>query len=77
VGRPAFGEAPSSPAPGLTSREIQILRLLADGTSTQGIADSLFISVTTTRNHVQNILRKLDVHSKLEAVSLALRTHLL
>jgi len=65
------------PASTLTTRETQILRLLADGTSTQDIADSLFISVTTTRNHVQNILRKLDVHSKLEAVSLALRTHLL
>lgn len=61
----------------LTSREIEVLRLLAEGTSTQDIAASLFISVPTTRNHVQNILRKLDVHSKLEAVSLALRTHLL
>jgi PAS domain S-box-containing protein len=61
----------------LTAREIQILRLLANGTSTQNIAESLFISVTTTRNHVQSILRKLDVHSKLEAVSLALRTHML
>ncbi|MBI5709061.1 MAG: PAS domain-containing protein [Candidatus Eisenbacteria bacterium] len=77
VSRPVAGDAPSEPTPTLTSRELQILRLLADGTSTQGIADSLFISVATTRNHVQNILRKLDVHSKLEAVSLALRTHLL
>ena len=79
VGAPAAaGAAAAAPAsPQLTSREIQILRLLADGASTQAIADSLFISVTTTRNHVQNILRKLEVHSKLEAVSLALRTHLL
>jgi PAS domain S-box-containing protein len=74
---PAAGDARPASSPPLTAREIQILRLLADGTSTRGIADSLFISVTTTRNHVQNILRKLDVHSKLEAVSLALRTHLL
>jgi PAS domain S-box-containing protein len=73
----AFVGPGATPATQLTSREIQILRLLADGASTQAIADSLFISVTTTRNHVQNILRKLDVHSKLEAVSLALRTHLL
>jgi PAS domain S-box-containing protein len=77
VTRPAVGAAPSPQSPSLTSRELQILRLLAEGTSTKIIADSLFISVTTTRNHVQNILRKLDVHSKLEAVSLALRTHLL
>jgi PAS domain S-box-containing protein len=75
--RAAAGDAPAPPPPALTSRELQILRLLAEGASTKGIADSLFISVTTTRNHVQNILRKLDVHSKVEAVSLALRTHLL
>ncbi len=75
--RPAVADAPSPQSLSLTARELQILRLLAEGTSTKGIADSLFISVTTTRNHVQNILRKLDVHSKLEAVSLALRTHLL
>ena len=61
----------------LTAREIEVLRLLADGTSTREIADSLFISVTTTRNHIQNILRKLEVHSKLEAVSLAFRNHLI
>lgn len=77
VSRTAVAERPSGPSPNLTSRELQILRLLADGTSTREIADSLFISVTTTRNHVQNILHKLNVHSKLEAVSLALRTHLL
>jgi PAS domain S-box-containing protein len=73
----AAGEAapPANPVP-LTAREIQILKLLADGASTRVIADSLFISVATTRNHIQNVLRKLDVHSKLEAVSLALRHHL-
>lgn len=78
VSSPAAAESQPapSPAPALTARELQVLRMLADGASTQAIADSLFISVTTTRNHVQNILRKLDVHSKLEAVSLALRTHL-
>jgi len=74
---PAVAQIPPVNSPSLTSRELQILRLLAEGASTKGIADSLFISVTTTRNHVQNILRKLDVHSKLEAVSLALRAHLL
>ena len=61
----------------LTAREVEILRLLADGTSTRQIADSLFISVATTRNHIQNILRKLEVHSKLEAVTKAFRAHLL
>jgi len=77
VAHAANGAAPPAPPVQLTAREMQILRLLADGASTRDIADSLFISVTTTRNHVQNVLRKLDVHSKLEAVSLALRLHLL
>lgn len=66
-----------TPTTSLTLREIEIVRLLADGIGTREIADSLFISVATTRNHIQNILRKLDVHSKLEAVALALRHHLI
>lgn len=61
----------------LSAREIEVLRLMADGTSTQEIADSLFISITTVRHHVQSILRKLGVHSKLEAVSLAFRSRLI
>jgi len=58
---------------GLTAREVEVLRLLAGGTSTRDIAAGLGISVHTTRNHVQNIIRKCDAHSKLEAVSMALR----
>ena len=58
---------------GLTARELEVLRLLARGTSTRDIAARLGISVHTTRNHVQNIIRKCDAHSKLEAVSMALR----
>jgi len=81
----AFGPSPPLGAPpplspqgrNLTAREIEILRLLADGAGTEAIADSLFISVTTVRNHIQNILRKLEVHSKLEAVSFALRNRLI
>ena len=61
----------------LSAREVEVLRLLADGASTSAVADRLFISVATVRNHIQNILRKLDVHSKLEAVSLALRSRLI
>lgn len=61
----------------LTTRETEVLRLLAEGVGTEEIADTLFISIVTVRNHVQNILRKLDVHSKLEAVSQALRHRLI
>ncbi len=71
--------APASPLGlrPLSLRELEVLRLLADGRSNEHIADSLFISVTTVRNHVQNILRKLEVHSKLEAVALAFRARLI
>lgn len=57
----------------LTQRELEVLQLLADGLSTRAIADRFVLSVSTVRNHVQNILTKLDAHSKLEAVSVAMR----
>ena len=52
----------------LTRRELEILQLLAKGGTTSGIAAQLHISRTTVNNHVQNILRKLDVHTRLEAI---------
>lgn len=55
----------------LTSREKEILRCLAQGMSTPALAKKLSIARVTVRNHVQNILQKLNVHSKLEAVVLA------
>lgn len=57
----------------LTRRELEILELLASGLSNQAIADRLVLSLRTVRNHVQNIIRKLGAHSKLEAVSAAAR----
>jgi PAS domain S-box-containing protein len=55
----------------LTRREIEILRLMAAGANTKTMADRLHVSPATVRNHVQNILGKLDVHSRLEAVAYA------
>ena len=55
----------------LTAREREILRCLAQGMPTKAMAKKLFIAVVTVRNHIQNILQKLGVHSKLEAVALA------
>jgi DNA-binding NarL/FixJ family response regulator len=52
----------------LTNREREILQLLAMGMSTPAIADHLVVSINTVRNHVQNVLLKLNAHSKLEAV---------
>ena len=57
----------------LTSRELDVLRLLAAGLSNAAIADELSLSVNTVRNHVANLLLKLGVHSKLEALSVAVR----
>jgi DNA-binding CsgD family transcriptional regulator len=55
----------------LTTREMQVLRLLAQGTDTAAIATELIVSEATVRNHIQRILHKLGVHSRLEAVALA------
>ncbi|MGH9369145.1 MAG: LuxR C-terminal-related transcriptional regulator [Thermoanaerobaculia bacterium] len=55
----------------LTAREKEILRCLSQGLSTAAIARQLFIAPVTVRNHIQNILHKLDVHTKLAAVVFA------
>jgi DNA-binding NarL/FixJ family response regulator len=60
----------------LTPRELEVLRALTDGLSTPEICDRLFIAPNTLRTHVQNIMGKLRVHSKLEAVAFALRYRL-
>ncbi len=72
----ASARPPLEPAASLTPREREILRLLASGEGTQAIARRLFISTATVRNHTQNILTKLGVHSRLEAVTLAFRSRL-
>ena len=57
----------------LSERERQILTLLARGYSNRRIAESCYLSINTVRTHVQNVLIKLGVHSKLEAVALAVQ----
>jgi len=69
----AAGPVSLSKAPPLTDREREILRWVAAGLQNKEIAQKLGISLATVRNHIHNILEKLDVHSKLEAVSLAFR----
>lgn len=64
-------------APGLTSRERQVLRLLIQGASNKDMAKRLDIRSNTVRTHVQNLLAKLRVHTRLEAVTLAIRGGLL
>jgi DNA-binding NarL/FixJ family response regulator len=55
----------------LTPREIEVLRLVASGTSTHDIAHTLGIQDTTASNHIQHILDKLGAHTKLQAVYVA------
>lgn len=55
----------------LTRRELEILRLVAGGSDTKTVAERLHVSPATVRNHVQNILGKLGVHSRLQAVAYA------
>ncbi len=65
-------ELPSDPGfDVLTPRERQVLLLLAQGLNTDEMVSILHISPATTRNHIQNILGKLSVHSRLEAVAYA------
>jgi len=61
----------------LTRREIEVLRLMGEGFGTRAVAGQLGISVATARNHIQNILTRLEVHSRLEAVSVARRCGLI
>lgn len=82
VGFPAaiLGALMGSRAPGtagrshaLTPRELEVLKLLAEGNSTREVAELLVLSVSTVRNHIHNLLTKLGARSKLEAVTTATR----
>ena len=64
-------ESDGSPFKALTKREREVLSLLAQGHGTADIAESLSISAATVRNHVQSILHKLHVHSRVEAIAYA------
>lgn len=61
----------------LTRRELEILRLVAAGGDSKTVAERLHVSPATVRNHVQNILGKLGVHSRLQAVAYATTHRLL
>jgi DNA-binding NarL/FixJ family response regulator len=65
------------PPPKLTDREMQVLKLVAKGMNNRDIAKELFISENTVKNHVRNILEKLQIHSRMEAVMIAVRENLI
>jgi DNA-binding NarL/FixJ family response regulator len=55
----------------LSEREREVLQLLAQGKNTKDIADALYISPATVRNHIQHILEKLGAHNRLQALAIA------
>jgi len=65
------------PSPKLTDRELEVLKLVAQGLNNREVAKRLFISENTVKNHVRNILEKLQLHSRMEAVMYAVREKLL
>ena len=71
--RLATGKPDSSdPAPVLTERETEVLRLIAKGMTAKAVAEKLFISHRTVQNHVQNTLNKLQLHNRVELVRYAI-----
>jgi DNA-binding NarL/FixJ family response regulator len=65
------------PAPRLTDRELDVLKLVARGMNNREIGAKLFISENTVKNHIRNILEKLQLHSRMEAVMYAVREKIL
>jgi len=70
-------EKPAAAQPRLTEREMEVLRLVAKGRNNRDIAKELFISENTVKNHIRNILEKLHLHSRMQAVVYAVREKLL
>jgi len=68
-GRP--DDEPATSHPHLTPRQLEVLRLLQQGRSTNQIAAELHLSVETVRNHIRRLFRALGVNSRLEAVAAA------
>lgn len=71
------GSRDSVPTPKLTDRELQVLRLVAKGLNNRDAAKELFISENTVKNHVRNILEKLQLHSRVEMVLYAVKEKIL
>ncbi len=66
-----------APAPRLTEREMEVLTLVARGLANRDVARELFISENTVKNHVRNMLEKLQLHSRMEAVMYAVRENMI
>jgi two-component system, NarL family, response regulator LiaR len=69
--------APPTPGHDLTAREREVLALIVQGMSNPQIANELFVTESTVKSHVSNVISKLGVASRTEAVALALKHHLI
>jgi DNA-binding CsgD family transcriptional regulator len=74
---PAASEAPAARPASLSSREIEVLRLMAAGMSSREIGQSLTLSVRTVERHIGNIYAKTDTHNRVQATTYARTHHLL
>ena len=70
-------DTPNPHAPKLTDREVEVLRLVAHGKANREIGVALFISENTVKNHVRNILEKLQLHTRMEAAMYAVRQNII
>ncbi|MCA1031431.1 response regulator transcription factor [Bacillus timonensis] len=73
IGNPSLAVEIRRPLHILTRRECEVLQLLADGKSNRGIGDALYISEKTVKNHVSNILQKMNVNDRTQAVVVAIK----
>jgi len=67
------GAAPPGPALGLSARDVEVLRLLAEGRSTAGIADDLAYSESTIKNVIHDIVCHMSARNRAHAVAMAIR----
>ncbi|NMB53911.1 MAG: response regulator transcription factor [Leptolinea sp.] len=70
------GDLKNHPGYDLTSRELDVLQLMVDGKNNQEISQALTLSLSTIKFHVSNILSKMNAHNRGEAISIAIKHHL-
>jgi DNA-binding NarL/FixJ family response regulator len=73
----AAGGAAADESPALTEREREVVRLIAEGLTNREIGQTIFVSESTVKFHVRNVMRKLDVHHRAEVAYVASRRGLL
>ncbi len=77
LGEQGVSQASFTPVTPLSDREIEVLRLISDGKANASIADSLYISVSTVKTHINNLYSKLGVESRTQALARAREMRLL